>query len=84
MLRRILCTLVVALLVALPRAAFAVGNAWHIPESAEAGLVSMRDPLLAIGAATTVAIYSGNQFQGAGGNPGNQLETGSTVILLTT
>ena len=40
----------------------------------------MRAPVVAIGAGTTVQITSGNQFQGPGGNPGNQLQTGSTLF----
>ena len=57
------------------------GNAWHIPTSEEPGGVdSMRDPVQGMDASTAVMIWSGNQFQGAGGNPGNQLQTGSSVF----
>jgi hypothetical protein len=38
----------------------------------------MRDPVSEISSATSVSIFSGNQFQGSG-DPGNQLETGSAV-----
>src|SRR5215469_12721538 len=65
-------------------AAFAarIGNAWHIPDNAEPiGL--MRQPLAQIFPATNVSIFSGNQFQGLG-NPGNQLEAGSTVFFKKT
>ncbi len=56
-----------------------VGNAWHIPTGGEPGIASMRGPVHGIVAGTSVSVYSGNQFQG-GGNPGNQLQTGSAVI----
>jgi hypothetical protein len=38
----------------------------------------MRDPVGAIVQGTTIIMFSGNQFQGAG-NPGNQLQTGSSL-----
>ena len=41
----------------------------------------MRDPAGAIPAGTPVTIISGNQDQGPGGNPGNQLQVGSAVIF---
>ncbi len=57
-----------------------LGNAWHIPNNAEpAGVGSMRSPLT-VPLGTDVTIYSGNQYQGSGGNPGNQVQTGSTVF----
>src|SRR5688572_23393195 len=56
-----------------------LGNAWHIPGSAEPrGFAGMRDPVGSIVPGTVLSIISGNQFQGAG-NPGNQLQTGSAV-----
>ncbi len=59
-----------------------VGNAWHIPTSTEAGVlgsgVTMRNPL-SVTLGSSVTIYSGNQYQGGGGQ-GNQLVTGSTVF----
>jgi galactose oxidase len=56
-----------------------LGNAWHIPGSAEPrGFAGMRDPVGAVVPGTVLTIISGNQFQG-GGNPGNQLQTGSAV-----
>ncbi len=65
----------------MPRAAAAApGNAWHIPASAEPGYASMRAPVTNIDADTDVVIVSGNQAFGGGGNPGNQLQTGSAVI----
>src|SRR5579863_832562 len=56
-----------------------IGNAWHIPGNLEP-IGMMRDPLTEISPATRVSILSGNQFQGPG-NPGNQLEAGSTVFF---
>lgn len=57
-----------------------VGNAWHIPSNAEpAATPTMRNSLTAIYATTTITLYTGNQYQGAGGDPGNQLQTGSTL-----
>ncbi len=40
----------------------------------------MRDPVTGISAATSVSIFSGNQYQGPG-EPGNQLEAGSAVFF---
>ena len=58
-----------------------LGNAWHIPNNPEPrGRVGMRDPVGAIVAGTAVTIITGNQFQG-GGNPGNQLQTGSALFF---
>jgi glucose/arabinose dehydrogenase/mono/diheme cytochrome c family protein len=58
-------------------------NAWHIPNSAEAsGGVTMRNPLV-VNAGTPVTIFNGAQFQGAG-DPGNQLQTGSTIFYKRT
>jgi glycosidase len=54
-----------------------LGNVWHIPDNAEVpGGIPMRDPRFEIGTNTTVTIYTGNQFQGAG-NAANQ--TGGTL-----
>ena len=58
-----------------------LGNVWHIPNNPEPrGRGGMRDPVGAIVAGTAVTIITGNQFQG-GGNPGNQLQTGSALFL---
>jgi glucose/arabinose dehydrogenase/mono/diheme cytochrome c family protein len=60
-----------------------IGNAWHIPNSAEAtNGATMRTPL-SILAGSTITIYNGSQFQGAG-DPGNQLQTGSTIFYKRT
>jgi hypothetical protein len=48
-----------------------LGNAYHVPDSAELGGTHMRNPEFEIGTSTAVTVYSGNQFQGSG-NPGNQ------------
>ena len=59
-----------------------LGNVWHIPANPEPrGRGGMRDPIGAIVPGTAVRIISGNQFQGAGGNPGNQLQTGSAIFF---
>ena len=59
-----------------------LGNVWHIPANAEPrGRGSMRDPIGAIVPGTAVTIITGNQFQGPGGNPGNQLQDGSTLFF---
>jgi glycosidase len=60
------------------------GNVYHFPINGESALVSngiptMRNPFTAIFSNSPVALYTGNQFQG-GGNPGNQLQTGSTIF----
>jgi galactose oxidase len=56
-----------------------LGNAWHIPGSAEPlGFAGMREPVGAVVPGTVLTILSGNQFQG-GGTPGNQLQTGSAL-----
>ena len=60
-----------------------LGNAWHIPGSPEPPGTTMRDPVGGTFAGTAVTIVSGNQFQGAG-NPGSQLETGSTLFFKRT
>ncbi|MGZ5553529.1 MAG: PQQ-dependent sugar dehydrogenase, partial [Chthoniobacterales bacterium] len=56
------------------------GNAWHIPNSTESGAVpnGMRNPLYVV-AGTPITIVNGSQFQGSG-DPGNQLQTGSTIF----
>jgi alpha-D-xyloside xylohydrolase len=61
-------------------AALPPGNAWHTPVGSEPGIATMRSPAHAITAATDIVIYSGNQFAGTAGNPGNQLQAGSAVI----
>lgn len=56
-----------------------IGNSWHIPANVtEPGIPIMRMPFRSIFSSTTVAIYSGNQFQG-GTNGANQLQTGSAI-----
>lgn len=61
-----------------------IGNAWHIPDNASpAGVAAMRSPVI-IQIPDSVVIFSGNQFQGPGGNPGNQTQTGSTVYYRKT
>jgi hypothetical protein len=58
-----------------------LGNAWHIPQNPEPrGRGAMRDPVGAIVPGMDVFIFTGNQFQG-GGNPGNQLQTGSSLFV---
>jgi alpha-D-xyloside xylohydrolase len=58
-----------------------LGNVWHIPTNAEpAGVAGMRQPVQSILPTTAVQIYSGNQFQGSGGDPADQVQTGSTVF----
>jgi len=56
------------------------GNAWHIPGQDEPGVGMMRAPE-SIAASDHVVLYTGNQFAGAGGNPGNQLQTGSALLV---
>jgi hypothetical protein len=59
-----------------------LGNAWHIPGNSEPrGRGGMRDPVGALVPGMDVAIFSGNQFQGGGGNPGNQLQVGSSLFF---
>jgi galactose oxidase len=59
-----------------------LGNAWHIPGEGEPrGRGGMRDPAGALVPGMEITIFSGNQFQGAGGNPGNQLQIGSSVFF---
>ena len=61
-----------------------LGNAWHIPNNPEPrGRAGMRDPVGAIVPGTAVTIITGNQFQG-GGNPGNQLQIGSSLSFKRT
>lgn len=55
------------------------GNAWHLPEGSEPGVGAMRTPR-SIAASDAIALYTGNQFAGGGGNPGNQLESGSAML----
>jgi glucose/arabinose dehydrogenase/mono/diheme cytochrome c family protein len=61
-----------------------IGNAWHIPMSTESGAVpnGMRNPLNVL-AGSTITIINGSQFQGSG-DPGNQLQTGSTIFYKRT
>lgn len=56
-----------------------LGNAWHIPGNPEPrGRAGMRDPVGALVPGAAITIFSGNQFQGTG-NPGNQLQNGSSI-----
>jgi hypothetical protein len=48
------------------------------PRTTQAGRYAR--PFGAIVPGTTITIFSGNQFRGAG-NPGNQLQTGSSLFL---
>ena len=58
-----------------------LGNVWHIPGNPEPrGRAGMRDPVGAIVPGTAITIFSGNQFQGDG-NPGNQLQNGSSIFF---
>lgn len=59
----------------------APGNAWHYAwEMQSGGLTSMRQPTFALYAHKPLVLYTGNQFQGSGGTPGNQILTGSTLF----
>jgi glycosidase len=60
------------------------GNAWHYPWEIQPGLSSMREPTFRYYTNTPLVLYSGNQFQGAGGTPGNQVEAGSAVFYRIT
>lgn len=58
-----------------------LGNVWHIPDSPEPrGRSGMRDPFGAAVPGSVLMFITGNQFQG-GGNPGNQLQAGSTLLF---
>ena len=59
-----------------------LGNVWHIPANPEPeppSVSGMRDPVFPATPVSSVTIYSGNQFAG-GGNPGNQLQVGSSLF----
>lgn len=58
------------------------GNGFHTPSVDSEGDLgkTMRNPLRGVGTNTAVEIISGNQYQGAGGDPGNQLQTGSAIL----
>ena len=61
-----------------------LGNVWHIPDSPEPrGLAGMRDPIGAIVPGTALRVVTGNQFQGIGGTPGDQLQDGSLLFFKT-
>jgi hypothetical protein len=61
-----------------------LGNVWHIPDSPEPrGLAGMRDPVGAIVPGTVLRVVTGNQFQGTGGTPGDQLQDGSLLFFKT-
>ena len=58
-----------------------LGNVWHLPANPEPrGQAGMRDPVFPTSPGGPVTITTGNQFQG-GGNPGNQLQDGSTLFF---
>ncbi len=57
-----------------------VGNAWHSPWDAQAGLDWMREPVFAYYPEHELRLYTGNQFQGSSGIPGQQVEAGSAVF----
>lgn len=58
-----------------------LGNVWHLPANPEpGGRAGMRDPVFPTSPVGAVTISTGNQFQG-GGNPGNQLQDGSTLFF---
>ncbi len=69
------------LLAANPNLVPIIGNSWHIPDNPEPsiGIPGMRIPLRGMGPDTAVHVYSGNQFQGDGGNPADQAQTGSFI-----
>ncbi len=59
-----------------------LGNVWHIPANPEPeppSVSGMRDPVFPATPVSSVTIYTGNQFAG-GGNPGNQLQVGSSLF----
>ena len=57
-----------------------LGNAWHLADSPEPrGNAGMRDPVFPTSPVPQVTIITGNQFAGDGGNPGNQLQDGSSL-----
>lgn len=57
-----------------------IGNAWHSPWDPQPGLDWMREPVFAYYPEHELRLYTGNQFQGSGGIPGQQIEAGSTVF----
>lgn len=59
-----------------------LGNAFHKANAdSESDLgTTMRSPFTGMTPDLSVTFYTGNQFQGTGGNPGNQLTTGSTLF----
>jgi galactose oxidase len=61
-----------------------LGNVWHIPANPEPrNRAGMRDPVFPTTSASVVTITTGNEFQG-GGNPGNQLQVGSSLLFRRT
>lgn len=59
-----------------------LGNVWHLPGNPEPrGHLGMRDPVFPTDPVSEVTIVTGNQFAGGGGNPGNQLQDGSTLFF---
>ncbi len=62
-----------------------VGNAWHLPTQSEPrGRSAMRDPVGPVPAGSRCTVISGNQYAGDGGDPGNQLQDGSAVLVRRT
>jgi galactose oxidase len=58
-----------------------LGNVWHLPANPEPrGRSGMRDPVFPTTPVGAVTITTGDQFQGDG-NPGNQLQEGSTLLF---
>jgi galactose oxidase len=58
----------------------ALGNVWHLPANPEPPQRGgMRDPVFPTTDTSRVTISTGNQFAGAG-NPGNELELGSSLL----
>jgi len=57
------------------------GESFHVPVLADANLggEAMRHPPGPVFTTTVLHVYSGNQDTGPGGNPGNQLQSGSMV-----
>lgn len=59
-----------------------LGNVWHLPGNPEPpGNSGMRDPVFPADPVPQVTIITGSQFAGSGGNPGNQLQDGSTLFF---
>jgi alpha-D-xyloside xylohydrolase len=58
-----------------------IGNAWHIPVNPQPpGQPTMRFPFEGIESEMPIVLSSGNQFKGPG-NPGNQTQSGSVLLV---